>query len=195
MDCVIGIQGHDFVLLAGDTIGARSILKMKHDANKILKMGKRMAIATVGESGDTDQFGEYIQRNVELYKMRNDYELDTQSAAHFTRRTIAEYLRSRTPYSVNVLLGGVDELHGASLFFLDYLGTQQRVAFACHGYASYLALSVLDRSYRADLSRDDALALLRACIEEVQHRLVISLPRFNAVVIDKDGIRDVPALP
>ena len=34
MECVIGIQGQDFVLLAADTVSARSIMSMKQ--------GKRM---------------------------------------------------------------------------------------------------------------------------------------------------------
>jgi 20S proteasome subunit beta 4 len=28
-------------------------------------------MATSGESGDTHQFGEYIAKNIQLYKMRN----------------------------------------------------------------------------------------------------------------------------
>jgi hypothetical protein len=31
----------------------------------------RLVMATSGESGDTTQFGEYIEKNIQLYKMRN----------------------------------------------------------------------------------------------------------------------------
>jgi 20S proteasome subunit beta 4 len=80
----------------------------------------------------------------------------------------------------------------ASLYFLDYLGTQHRVPFACHGYASYLALSVLDRGYSPSMKREEAVALLRNCIAEVQQRLVISLSHFNAVIIDREGVKQLP---
>lgn len=63
-------------------------------------------MATIGEAGDRVQFTEYISKNILLYKMRNGYELGPKSAAHFTRKNLADYLRSRTPYQVNVLVGG-----------------------------------------------------------------------------------------
>jgi 20S proteasome subunit beta 4 len=55
-------------------------------------------------------------------------------------------LRSRSPYSVNLLLGGFDVADSTPhLYWIDYLGTQAAVPFAAHGYGSYFALSLLDR--------------------------------------------------
>lgn len=51
-----------------------------------------------GECGDCLQFSEYIAKNVQLYKMRNGYELSPAAAANFTRRDLAESLRSRVRY-------------------------------------------------------------------------------------------------
>ena len=79
-------------------------------------------MAVSGESGDTTQFAEYIAKNIALYKMRNGweikfcqkekrsppaikvlnkelmffprYELSPSAAANFTRRNLADYLRS-----------------------------------------------------------------------------------------------------
>lgn len=52
-------------------------------------------MAISGESGDTTQFAEYIAKNIQLYKMRNTYELSPKEAANFTRSNLAETLRSR----------------------------------------------------------------------------------------------------
>lgn len=52
-------------------------------------------MAISGESGDTTQFAEYIAKNIQLYKMRNTYELSPKEAANFTRSNLAEALRSR----------------------------------------------------------------------------------------------------
>jgi len=52
-------------------------------------------MAVCGESGDTAQFSEYIAKNVHLYKMKNDYELSPSATAHFTRKILADALRSR----------------------------------------------------------------------------------------------------
>jgi 20S proteasome subunit beta 4 len=52
-------------------------------------------MAISGEQGDTNQFAEYIAKNVQLYKMRNNYELSPNEASHFTRRILADNLRTR----------------------------------------------------------------------------------------------------
>lgn len=96
--------------------------------------------------GDTVQFAEYVERNLRLYHIRNIYPLQPPSAASWIRRELADSLRSRKPYSVNLLLGGYDTVtYTPHLYWVDYLGTLAEVPFAAHGYGSYFALSLLDR--------------------------------------------------
>lgn len=65
------------------------------DENKLYKLSDNLVMAISGESGDTTQFAEYISKNIQLYKMRNGYELSPKAAANFTRRNLADALRSR----------------------------------------------------------------------------------------------------
>jgi 20S proteasome subunit beta 4 len=48
-----------------------------------------------GESGDTVQFAEFVQANVQLYGMRNETELNSDAVASFARREMADNLRTR----------------------------------------------------------------------------------------------------
>ncbi|XP_073419075.1 proteasome subunit beta type-2 [Dendrobates tinctorius] len=195
MEYLIGIRGCDYVLVAADTVCANSIIQMKHDADKMFKMSEKILLLCVGEAGDTVQFAEYIQKNVQLYKMRNGYELSPSAAANFTRRNLADYLRSRTPYHVNMLLAGYDEHDGPSLFYMDYLASLAKAPFAAHGYGAHLTLSILDRYYKPDLTREEAVELLKKCIAELKKRFILSLPAFTVRVIDKDGIHDLESIP
>lgn len=96
--------------------------------------------------GDTVQFAEYVERNLRLYQIRHHHALRPHSAASWIRRSLADSLRSRSPYAVNLLVGGYDVSEGAPhLYWIDYLGTLATVPFAAHGYGSYFALSLLDR--------------------------------------------------
>ncbi|VDP02654.1 unnamed protein product [Schistosoma margrebowiei] len=72
------------------------------------------------------------------------------------------------------------------------LATQ--VPFAVHGYGALVALSILDRMHRPDMTVDEAVALLRLCIQEVQKRLVINLDRYMVRIVTKDGIEELPDL-
>lgn len=117
MECLIGIKFKDFVLVAADMTNAQSIMVMKDgkfllvfflhtylqirtvsDENKLYKLSDKLVMAVSGESGDTTQFAEYISKNVQLYKMRNGYELSPRASAHFTRRILADTLRSQVSY-------------------------------------------------------------------------------------------------
>ncbi|KAM9305593.1 LOW QUALITY PROTEIN: proteasome subunit beta type-2-like [Gastrophryne carolinensis] len=187
MEYLFGIQGADFVLVAADTIYANSIIQMKHDMDKMFKISEKILLLCVREAGDTVQFAEYIQKNVQLYKMRNGYELSPTAAANFTRRNLAGYLRSRTPYHVNLLLAGYDDHDGPSLYYMDYLAALAKALFAVRGYGA-LTLSILDRYYKPDLTREEAVELLKKCITELQKGFILSLPSFSVRIIDKEGL-------
>ena len=57
MEFLIGIQGPDFVLMAADTMSARSIMSMKHDHNKMFPLSGKTLMGVVGQAGDAAQVG------------------------------------------------------------------------------------------------------------------------------------------
>ncbi|XP_059613502.1 proteasome subunit beta type-2 [Phlebotomus argentipes] len=189
METIIGLKGKDFVMIAADCTHAHSIIMLKEDERKISQISDNLLIATTGESGDTVQFTEYISKNIALYKMRNGYELGPKAAAHFTRKNLADCLRSRSPYFVNLLVAGYDEKEGAELHFIDYLANAKSVNYAGHGYGGMFCASIFDRYYNAGVSQDDAYEILKKCVAEIQKRLIINLSTFNVAVVDKKGTR------
>ena len=69
METILGICGLDFVMVAADTTQAQSVIVMKGGENKLHKITDNLVMATIGESGDTEQFTEFISKNIALYKM------------------------------------------------------------------------------------------------------------------------------
>ncbi|KAG2134114.1 nucleophile aminohydrolase [Suillus clintonianus] len=161
METSFALTGKGYVIVAADTTAARSIVKMQIDQDKIKELSPHLLMAYSGEPGDTVQFAEFVERNIRLYQIRNLYPLRPAAAASWIRRSLAESLRSRNPYSVNLLLGGYDtSSHTPNLYWIDYLGTVVEVPFAAHGYGAYFALSLLDR-YVIVLYRDSAFQFYR----------------------------------
>ncbi|OZJ06936.1 hypothetical protein BZG36_00179 [Bifiguratus adelaidae] len=192
MECLFGITGKDFTLLAADEVAARSIVVMKSKEDKSRTLSPHILLLYTGEPGDTVNFAEYIQRNVRLYGIRNDIELSPKAAANFTRRELAESLRSRHPYAVNLLIGGYDTKTSApALFWLDYLGSMAELPFAAQGYGAYFCTSLMDRYWQPDMNLDQAVALMKQCIQELKTRFIVNLPEFNCKVVDKDGVREI----
>jgi len=191
-DVSFALTGKGYVLVAADTTASHSIIKVKLDEDKIKALSPHLLMAYSGEPGDTVQFAEYVERNIRLYQIRNTYPLRPSSAASWIRRTLADSLRSRKPYAVNLLLGGYDtSTHTPHLYWVDYLGTLASVPFAAHGYGSYFALSLLDRYHDPEATLEEGLATLKRCIDEVAKRLVVAPAKYKVKVVDKDGVREV----
>ncbi|KAJ1963729.1 Proteasome subunit beta type-4 [Dimargaris xerosporica] len=191
MECLLGITGKDFAITVTDTVVIRSITVLKHDEEKSRALTPHTVLAFSGESGDTINFAEYIQKNVRLYGIRHNVELSPNAVANFTRRELATSLRSRKPYQVNMLVGGYDAKKGASLYWIDYLGALAKVPYAAHGYAAFYCMSVFDRYYHEDLTLDDAMDIIRKCLGEIERRFIINLSSFSIKLINKDGISEI----
>ncbi len=171
---------------------------MKGEEEKFRQLNSSSILAYCGEAGDTVNFAEFIQRNIQLYGVRNDKELGVCAAANWTRRSLADALRSRNPYQVNVLVGGVERDHLAAdpstsvtpkLYWIDHLAAMVELPFAVHGYASYFCTSLLDRYWREGMSQEEVLSLLKICLTELKVRFIVNFPKLAIRIIRSDGIQ------
>ena len=93
------------------------------------------------------------------------------------------------PGHLFTLLGGFDKGVGASLYYIDYMASSNKVNFGCHGYGSNFVLSILDREWTEGLDEAAGLDIINKCIAELQTRFLIHMPKFLIKIVDKDGIR------
>lgn len=191
MEGILGIAFKDFVLLAADTTAAHSIILVKNDQSKVYQLSERLIMGVCGDQGDTPQFAEFIEKNIQLYKIRNGFELSPKAAANFIQRNMANYLRSRTPYQCNLLLAGYDDESGPELYYIDYLACLIKLPFGMHGYGGHFTLGTLDKHYRYDMNEQEAYELLKKCVHQVQKRLIVNMPAFKVKIVRKDGISDL----
>ncbi|TLD21488.1 hypothetical protein PspLS_08883 [Pyricularia sp. CBS 133598] len=192
MEVLLGITGKDFTLIAASKAAMRGATVLKASDDKTRPLNKHTMIAFSGEPGDTIQFAEYIMANAKLYSMRNETDLSPSALAHYVRGELASSLRSRKPYTVNLLLGGVDPItHKPSLYWLDYLAALAPVPYAAHGYAQYYCLSILDKHHHPDITLHQGIKILTMCTDELKRRLPIDFKGMVVKAVTKDGIRDI----
>ena len=149
-------------------------------------------LATSGDHASRTGFSEFIEKSITLKKHQTDLDLSMHATAHFIRREIAKALRSRGPVQCNSILAGMDGTV-PSLYYLDYLGSLQKLDFAAQGYVSYFALSILDKEFRSNLSREEAKAIMLKIIGQLKERFLLAVPSFVLKVVSADGI-DVEVL-
>ncbi|KAL1893452.1 Proteasome subunit beta type-4 [Ceratocystis pirilliformis] len=191
-EVLLGITGKDFTIIAASKAAMRGATILKASDDKTRKLNNSTLMAFSGEAGDTIQFAEFIQANAHLYSMRNETDLSPFALASYVRGELASSLRSRKPYNVNLLLGGVDPItQKPSLFWLDYLASLAPVPYAAHGYAQYYCLSILDKHHNPDISLEQGIKLLNMCTDELKRRLPIDFKGMTVKAVTKDGIQDI----
>ena len=77
---------------------------------------------------------------------------------------------------------------GPSLYYIDYMGTLQPVNFGVQGYASSFTLSIFDREWREGLTRDEAMDVIRHCVEELDTRFLVDQRKFVIKAVDENGV-------
>ena len=175
-----------------------------NDRTRVLNAHNLLLYASPGEaSGDATQFAEFIQANIQLDGMRDETELNSAAVASFTRRALADALRSRVSfnwplffnlilqkaYTVSLLLAGYNiQTSAPSLYWTDYIAASTKVPFAAHGYGAYYCMSIFDRYHRMDLSEDEAIDILKKCFAEIELRMPIDVKGFDVKKIDAEGI-------
>ena len=191
MDIVLGIKLGNATLIATSKAFTRGISILKDTDDKTLDLNEHNVMAFTGESGDTTQFAEYIKGNVQLFGLREGYEMESSEIASFVRHELATSLRSRKPYQVQVLIGGVSGKGDGFLSMIDYIGTRVDLPYAAHGYAAFYTMSLLDHHYKDDITLDDGLRLLKLCEAELNKRMPMDFKGLNVKIVDKDGVRAV----
>jgi len=78
------------------------------------------------------------------------------------------------------------------LFWLDQYGSLQNMPYAAHGHGSNFAYSILDQRYRRDMDRDEALAMMKECFDQLRERYIINSPRPPRIkCVDRLGVSEV----
>mmetsp|Transcript_18810 Transcript_18810/g.21810 ORF Transcript_18810/g.21810 Transcript_18810/m.21810 type:complete len:402 (+) Transcript_18810:92-1297(+) len=76
------------------------------------------------------------------------------------------------------------------LFWLDEYGSLQKIRYGAHGHGANFLLSVLDQSYKPNLTRDEAVQLMEKCFQELRSRYVINSPAAPCIkCVDTNGVR------
>lgn len=156
-------------------------------------------MVATGPQSDRVGFGEYIQKNMKLYELRNGVTLDGPATANYVRSELARFLR-KSPYQVNLLIGAVDEVSTGpeekkqavpSLHWIDYLGSMVKVNFGVHGYGAHFCLSIFDREWKPDMTLEEATKVIKLCRAELDMRFLVRNGEWSYKVIDAAGIRDL----
>ncbi|KAE8727932.1 Proteasome subunit beta type-2-A [Hibiscus syriacus] len=167
MECVFGLVGIDFAVVAADSSAVHNILVHKSNEDKIMILDSHKLIVASGEPDDR------CSVHLLVFKVLDSF------------KSIYE-----NPCSMNILLAGYEKEISPSLYYMDYIATLHKVDKGAFGYGSYFSLVMMDRHYHSGMTVEEAIDLVDKCIIEIRSRLVVDPPNFVIKIIDKDGVRE-----
>ncbi len=182
----VGMIGRDFVVLATDRRATSGYFIASKRARKIAEIDRHVAVTIAGTVGDAQQLIDRLRAEAGLYRAEMDAPIPVRSLA-----TLASLIlfQNRPILVVQMLIGGVDQEEGATLYSVDWLGTVTKEKYVATGSGTPFAIAIIEEEYREDLEEDDAIKLAVRAVRAAIQRDPGSGEGVDVAVVRKDGIR------
>jgi proteasome beta subunit len=184
----VGIVAKDGIVLAADMQATMGNLAVNNNTTKIYKINDSIAMTIAGSVGDAMVLIRYLQNHANLYELEHKRPLSTKSCVTLLSNILNS--SKMLPFYSQLIVAGADQ----ELYSLDMLGGfSKEDNFSFSGSGSELALSVLDKGYKNNISIKDTIELAKDAITSAKKRDVYTGgDGIKVVIIKKDGIEELP---
>jgi len=185
---VLGIKYKDGALVMADTLGNYGFLSRFKSLERIRKVNDSTILAAGGEYSDF----QYILKLLEELTVRDFAEDD---GAVLSSKEIHSYLsrvlynrRTRVNPLYNHLITAGFEEKTPHLGMVDLYGSTYEDNYVASGYGAHMALPLMRKFWRADLSEAEAKKILEDCMTVLVYRDCRTINKFQLAKVDKTGV-------
>ena len=115
---------------------------------------------------------------------------DDSYTSQLVQRQVVSSVASPSATARTAGLDSAQATYRPRLYWVDEYGSLQSVPYATHGFASNFINSILDHGFRPDMTREEALDLIKDCFAQLRVRYVINSPQPPCIkCIDATGCR------
>ena len=153
----VGIAFDNGVVLATERRATMGNLIASKKAKKVHSISRNIGMTIAGTVGDAQRLIRIINVESSLYELRRGYPISVGAVA----TVLSNYLNDNrfTPYSVQLVVGGVDA-NGSSLYSVDAAGgATLEENFVSTGSGSFTAYGVLEDRFRPNMTKDESVRL------------------------------------
>ncbi|KAK7617072.1 nucleophile aminohydrolase [Phyllosticta citricarpa] len=191
---VVAVKFKDGIVMAADNLASYGALARFTDVKRLRQFGPHTVLGFGGDVSDM----QYLDRLLTSLSIREEYSaadatatLNAKNLHTYVSKVLYKRRSDFNPLWNVVLIGGFD--HGGAPFLAsaDLLGTTFSAPALATGFGAHLATPVLrravpDEAAAANLSRDDAVNLVKECMKVLFYRDARSLDRYSIAVVQKD---------
>src|SRR5213594_2701245 len=180
----------DGVVLAADSRASAGFFIADRHVMKIQKVDQHLAMTIAGGVADAQNLVDVMRYNANLYRLQNRELMPVKSAARLCSNVL--FNQRYYPYYVQIIMAGFDKIGERSrIYNIDLFGSMTSEDFISTGSGSPVAYGYLESEYKKDLSVNEAYKVAIQAIAAAIRRNSGTGDNINAVIIDKDGYREL----
>jgi proteasome beta subunit len=179
---------NDGIVLAADTRASAGFFIADRHVMKIQKVDRHMGMTIAGGVADAQNLVDIMRYNANIYRLTNRELMPIKSAARLCSNVL--FNQRYYPYYVQIILAGFDNV-GGQIYNIDLFGSITTEKFISTGSGSPVAYGYLESEFKEDLSVNEAYKIAIQAIAAAIRRNAGTGDNINAVIIDKEGYREL----
>ncbi|XP_055342156.1 proteasome subunit beta type-7-like [Paramacrobiotus metropolitanus] len=172
----------DGVVLGADTRATGGNMVMNKNCAKIHFLARNMYCLGAGTAADTEYVTRLMAGKLEMLSMSTRRVAPVKAAVRMLKQMLFRY---QGHIQAALIVGGVDTL-GPHIISIAPHGSSDNAPYLAMGSGSIAAMSVLETYFRPDMTRDEAVKLIRDAINAGVTNDLFSGSNIDICVITKD---------
>lgn len=179
----------DGVVLAADTRASAGFFIADRHVMKIQKVDRHLGMTIAGGVADAQNLVDVMRYNANIYRISNREVMPVNSAARLCSNVL--FNQRYFPYYVQIILAGYDNKDGGQIYNIDLFGSMTSEKYISTGSGSPVAYGYLESEYKEGSSVNEAYKVAIQAVAAAIRRNAGTGDNINAVIIDKDGYREL----
>jgi 20S proteasome subunit beta 7 len=168
---VIGMKYKDGVMVAADTLASYGSQARYKDVCRLKGVGKYTLIGASGELSDFQYLGDQLDDlDMEDFLQEDDCSMGPHEYSSYIGRVMYNRRSKFNPLYNQLVVVGKKKDGPTKLSFVDHQGTFFDEDYIATGFGTYLATPLLRNEWRADLTFEEAKALVIKCLQVCFYR-------------------------
>jgi len=183
---IVSIAYKDGVIMGADSRSSVSSTYVANRlTNKLQKLFDNVYIQRSGSSAHTQNIGDYVSHYLNIHSMELNELPRVETAAKLVQSIVYS---NKNWVSASIIVVGYDKYNGGSIYYCPMGATlAKKLPFAIAGSGSVYIYGFMDENYKANLSKNDALKLVKRAVSLAIYRDGSSGGVVRTLVIDKNG--------
>jgi proteasome beta subunit len=180
----------DGVVLAADTRASAGFFIADRHVMKIQKVDEHLGMTIAGGVADAQNLVDTMRYNSNIYRLSKKELIPVSSAARLCSNIL--FNQRYFPYYVQIIMAGFDhrEKEG-KIYNIDLFGSMTTERFISTGSGSPVAYGYLESEFKDGISVNEAYKMAIQSIAAAIRRNAGTGDNINAVIIDKNGYREL----